>query len=159
MNWYEIAAVIVALLAFVLSIIALRIAAKTRRESKQLQATASELSKKQAEMLTREEEIKSKARLSLSIIKDMDVYRFRIENVSNADAKDVDIKFMVEDPNDNPVVQSDYEGKFPVPVLTPKGSITFVAKLNMDKPMVYNAVLTWTNPDGSKIEEKMAVSM
>ena len=127
---------------------------KVQNEANDLQRAVSELAKKQLEILLREDKGKNTARLSLDLFKDDRTYRFRVTNISDVDAKNVELKLLVKKPEDSPLIQSDYESKFPVPKLQPGCSITLIAAIHLGSPTAYNALLTWVNPDGSNVEEE-----
>lgn len=124
-----------------------------QREANDLQRATSELAKKQLEILLREEKGKNAARLSFDIFKDGKTYRFRITNISDVDAKNVDLRLLVK-PEDSPLVKNDYEAKFPVPKLQPGSSVTLIAAIHLGSPTAYNAVLSWVNPDGTEVSEE-----
>lgn len=150
---YEILSVLLGCIATIVSLIVWFGQRKIQKESNDLQRATSELAKKQLEILLREERGKNTARLSVDLFKDGKTYRFRITNISDVDAKDVDLNLLVK-PEDSPLVKNDYEAKFPVPKLQPGSSVTLIAAIHLGSPTAYNAVLSWVNPDGTKVSEE-----
>jgi hypothetical protein len=67
-------------------------------------------------------------------------YRFRVTNISDVEAKNVELKLLVEKPEDSPLIKSDYESKFPVPKLQPGCFVTLIAAIHFGSPTAYNAV-------------------
>ncbi|KAE8437126.1 hypothetical protein [Vreelandella piezotolerans] len=153
MSKYEILSVLLGCIATIVSLIVWFGQRKIQKESNDLQRATSELAKKQLEILLREERGKNTARLSVDLFKDGKTYRFRITNISDVDAKDVDLNLLVK-PEDSPLVKNDYEAKFPVPKLQPGSSVTLIAAIHLGSPTAYNAVLSWVNPDGTKVSEE-----
>ena len=153
MSKYEILSVLLGCIATIVSLVVWVGQRKIQKESNDLQRATSELAKKQLEILLREEKGKSAARLSFDIFKDGKTYRFRITNISDVDAKKVDLRLLVK-PEDSPLVKNDYEAKFPVPKLQPGSSITLIASIHFGSPTAYNAELSWVNPDGTEVSEE-----
>ena len=153
MSKYEILSVFLGCIATIISLIVWAGQRKMQREANDLQRATSELANKQLEILLREERGGNAARLSFDILKDGKTYRFRITNISDVDAKNVDLCLLVK-PEDSPIVKNDYEAKFPVPKLQPGSSVTLIAAIHLGSPTAYNAVLTWVNPDGSEVSEE-----
>lgn len=69
------------------------------------------------------------------------------------EARDAEIKILVERRKDNPIIESEYQSKFPAKKIMPGSSISLVAAIYLDSPTAFNATLSWTNPDGTKVEE------
>ena len=126
---------------------------RMQREANDLQRATSEPAKKQLEILLREEIGKNAARLSFDIFKYGKTYRFRITNISDVEAKNVDLRLLVK-PEDSPIVKNDYEAKFAVPRLQPGSSITLIAAIHLGSPTAYNAVISWVNPDCTEFSEE-----
>ncbi|WP_415844724.1 hypothetical protein ACMYUJ_17670 [Stutzerimonas zhaodongensis] len=154
MSKYEILSVVLGCLAMFVSLVVWFGQRKMQREANDLQRATSELSKKQLEILLREEKGLNTARVSFDIIKDGKSYRFRITNISDVDAKNVELELLLKDPDDSPLIASDYNDKFPVPRLQPGCSVTLIAAIHMGSPTAYNAILSWINPDGNEVAEE-----
>lgn len=153
MSKYEILSVLLGCIATIVSLVVWAGQRRMQREANDLQRATSELAKKQLEILLREEKGKNAARLSFDIFKDGKTYRFRITNISDVDAKNVDLRLLVK-PEDSPLVKNDYEAKFPLPKLQPGSSVTLIAAIHLGSPTAYNAVLSWVNPDGTEVSEE-----
>src|SRR5690606_15664884 len=124
MSQYELLATAIACFAVLVSLIAWNGQRKLQREANDLQRATSKLAEKQLELLLREERGKSVARLSLELFRDGKTYRFRLRNVGEAEARDAEIEMVVQRPEDNPIVPSEYAQKFPVKRLMPGSSVT-----------------------------------
>ena len=153
MSKYEILSVVLGCIATIVSLVVWIGQRKIQREANDLQRATSELAKKQLEILLREEKGKNAARLSFDIFRDGKTYRFGITNISDVAAKNVDLRLLVQ-PEDSPLVKSDYEAKFPIPILQPGGSVSLIAAIHFGSPTAYNAVLSWINPDGAEVSEE-----
>jgi hypothetical protein len=159
MTQYEILSVVLACIAVIVSLVVWIGQRKIQRESNDLQRATSELAKKQLEILLREEQGKNTARLSLALFRDEKTYRFRITNISDVDAMDVEMKLLVKKPEDSPIISSEYAEKFPAKKIPPGSSVTLIAALHLGSPTAYNALLKWANPDGSKAQEETYVAL
>jgi len=159
MSQYELLATVIACLAVLVSLITWNGQRKLQREANDLQRATAKLAEKQLELLLREERGKSVARLSLDLFRDGNTYRFRLTNVGEAEARDAEIKLVLQRPDDNPIIASEYAEKFPAKRLMPGSSVTLVAAIHLGSPSAYNAILSWTNPDGSRVEEEAYVAL
>lgn len=159
MTPYETLSVVLACIAVIVSIVVWAGQRKIQRESNDLQRATSELAKKQLEILLREEQGKNTARLSLDLLRDGKAYRFRITNISEVDAMDVEMEFLVKKSENSPVISSEFAEKFPAKKIPPGSSITWTAIFHFGMPTAYNALLKWTNPNGSKAQEETYVAL
>jgi hypothetical protein len=156
---YEIFSVVLACIAVIVSLVVWNGQRKMQREANNLQRATSELAKKQLEILLREEKGKNTARLSIDLFRDRETHRFRITNISDVEARDVEMELLLEKSGDSPVIPSEYDEKFPASKLPPGSSITLIAALHFGSPLAYNVLLKWTNPDGSRVEETTYVAL
>jgi hypothetical protein len=125
-----------------------------------MQHATAELAKKQLEILLREDKGKNTARLSLDLVReDKSSFFFRITNVSAIDARDVEFELILQDPDNSPIIHSEYTEKFPAKNLGPGCSVSLIAALTISSPSAYNAILKWTNPDGSRTQEETYVAL
>lgn len=159
MTPYEILSVVLACIAVIVSLVVWAGQREIQRESNDLQRATSELAKKQLEILLREEQGKNTARLSLDLFRDGKACRFRITNISEVDAMDVEMEFLVNKPENSPIISSEYAEKFPAKKMPPGSSIILTAVLHFGRPTAYNALLKWANPDGSKAQEETYVAL
>ncbi len=160
MTQYEILSILISCVAAIISLVVWSGQRKLSRESNELQRATSELAKKQLEILLREERGKNTARLALELVReDRSSFRFRVANVSEVDARDVELELLLKDPARSPIIDSEYAEKFPAKRIAPGGSISLIAALTLGSPTAYNALLKWTNPDGSRSEEETFVAL
>ena len=154
MTKFEIISVVLGCLALIVSLTVWFGQRRMQLEANNLQRATSELAKKHLEILLREEKGMNTARLSLDFFKDGKTYRFRVTNISDVDARDVELKLLLNKPEHSPLIASDYNSKFPVSRLQPGCSVTLIAAIHLGSPTAYNAIISWVNPDGNKIEEE-----
>ena len=155
----ETLSVVLACIAVIVSLVVWNGQRKIQREANDLQRATSELAKKQLEILLREEKGGNTARLSIDLFRDGKTHRFRITNISDVEARDVDMELLLKRPEDSPIAPSEYAKKFPASKLPPRSSITLIAGLHLGSPMAYIVLLKWTNLDGSKAEEETYVAL
>ena len=159
MTYYEILSIVLGCVAVTVSLLVWNGQRKMQREANDLQRAMSELAKKQLEILLREEKGNNTARLSLALSLDGKTHRFRIANVSDVDAKDVEMELLTQKKEDNPLIPSEYAEKFPIKLLAPGASASLIAAIHLGSPSAYNALLKWSNPDGSRVEEEIYVAL
>lgn len=159
MSPYETLSIVIACIAAIVSLLVWNGQRKLQREANDLQRATSELTKKQLEILLREERGKNTARVAIDLFRDGKSHRFRITNVSDVEAKDVEMELLLDNPEDSPLVQNEYDSKFPAAKLPPGNSITLIAALHFGSPLAYNVLLKWANPDGSRSEEETYVAL
>ncbi|PPD56761.1 MAG: hypothetical protein CTY10_02540 [Methylotenera sp.] len=132
---------------------------RLQRESNDLQRATAELARKQLEILLREDIGKSNARLLLEIIKENKSFYFILKNISDVEATDIELKPILQRPEDNPFIASEYQEKFPLKKLQPSGSIRLHAAIYLSSPSSFNISISWKNPDGRQIQEESFVSL
>ncbi|MGR5094605.1 hypothetical protein ACPV5O_04970 [Vibrio maritimus] len=159
MSEYEVLSVILSSLAGLISLIVWNGQRKLQRESLDMQKATADLAKKQLEILLREDKEKSTARLKLDLVKSGNGYKFVITNISNVDAKDISFDLLVDNPRHNPLVGSDVNSKLPAPKLSPGSELRLLAAIHLGSPTAYNALLTWTNPNGETVTDETYVSL
>lgn len=112
-----------------------------------LQKNQSKLAKLQSDNLVKQY---SKAICSVEIIQGMrNKYEFKISNVSQVDAKNVDIDFHEGSSQVSIIKNNKHKEKFPVEILSPMQSLSLYTTRDINSPNSYHVSLTWTNPDGS----------
>lgn len=151
-------AAFISALAIVVSLIVYFGQRRLQREANDLQRATSELAKKQLEILVREEKGKNRARLSLELVRDGRAFRFRIMNTSDVEAWDVEFEVPAT-ASSGPIILSEYTTKFPIKKLSAGAYVTLIAAIHLGSPTAYNAILKWTNPDGSRVEEETYVAL
>ena len=159
MTPYETLSIVLACIAVIVSLLVWNGQRRIQRESNDLQRATSELAKKQLEILLREEKGKNTARLSIELFREGKSHRFRITNISDVEAKEVQMELLLDEPEDSPLIASEYAEKMPAKKLSPGNSITLIAALHFGSPLAYNVLLKWTNPDGSRSEEETYVAL
>jgi uncharacterized membrane-anchored protein YhcB (DUF1043 family) len=150
MKPYEIASLLIAIVAVVISVVSLVRARKVQAKQLEFEAVTAALAKKQLELLEKEEQTQEQARVTAELVKvGRTDYRFVITNLGVAVASDVNFEI---DPKslDNPLVANECARKLPYPSLQPGQSFTLIAALSMGSTMSYNTQLKWKNPDGSQ---------
>jgi len=151
MSKFEVITIIIACISAFISLLAIAGQRRLQREANDMQRATSLLAQKQLEILEREDKEKVDARIKLDLVKEgKNNYRFRLTNISTQDARDVNLKLLVEKPGDDPIIRTEYQEKLPAKVLSPGSSVSLIAALHLGSPTAYNAVLTWVNPDGSE---------
>jgi len=114
--------------------------------------------KKQLALLLENEKASARqplAHMKLDLINHGSSYRFQVANVGEGVAREVSVSFIGYDPS----VAGDYSSKFPAPSIEPGSIISFLAAIYMDSPSSFSAVVSWTNPDGTRIDNSAYVAI
>jgi len=156
---FETLSIVIACIAAFISLVVWNGQRKIQRESLELQRATSDLAKKQLEILANEDQEKSSARLKLDLVKSGTSYMFHITNIGNVDASNVNFELLLDKPELSPLITSDLESKLPAPKLSPGSQISLIAATHMGSPSAYNALLKWTNPDGTNVEDTTYASI
>lgn len=157
---YELLSTVIALIAIVLSAYTLFWQRRLQKESNDLQRATSDLSKKQLEILVREDSARMKARIGMNLVKESRTsFRFVITNIGNVDARNVNVELLLDNPSTSPLIASECKQKLPAPKLAPGSSFTLIAALHLQSPLAYRARLTWMNPDGTADADDTYVSL
>ena len=163
MTYYEGITTVIALLAVVISAVALHragIANKTAREANDLARAQDELARLQ---LQQEQDLRRKTTLSLSLVKRQTISsngrpltseRFRLTNDGEVTASNAGFEILS---GDSPLVSQDYAAKLPA-TLAPKQSIEVLAAIYLDTSSRLDVVIFWTNPDGSLERQERMVT-
>lgn len=134
-------------LTLIISLVALWVSIRTNRQNYKLQVHQSELAKIQSEMLKNQF---SKASCLVEMIRgNGNKYEFKISNVSQVDATNVDIKFHLKEAQSTVRENKKYQDLFPVKILSPSQSVSIYSRRDHRSPKDYQVSLTWINPDGS----------
>lgn len=164
MTYAELITTAMALLALVISAVALRRAGRANciaQEANELAQAPANLAKLQLEQ---EEARRNKTSLSLSLAKYQSVgangrpqtsYRFRLTNDGETAAHEAGFQILSEG---SPLMEQDYRAKLPA-TLHPKQVVQVLAAVHMGTPSKLDAVLSWTNADGTQERHDRVVTM
>ena len=151
MNQYEALALIVSCISALIALIAIAGNRRLQKEANDLQRATSELAKKQLTILEKEDYTSSSARVKLDLIKEgQSSFKFYLTNISEHDARNVELSLILDNPPDDPIIKSEYDQKLPIPVLSPGSSVSLIAALHLGSPTAFNALVKWVNPNGQE---------
>jgi hypothetical protein len=159
LNKFEILTIVIACISAFISLLAIAGQRKLQREANDIQRATAALAKKQLEILESEEKIRNGASIKLDLIKSGNGYRFYLKNISNQNARNVNLKLVLGNERDDPIIKSEYKEKLPAPHLAPGSSISLIAALSMGSPTAYNAIVSWVNPDGTETSYETYTSL
>lgn len=125
---------------------------------RQQRATAL-LHEKQLEQLLANDPKPASAHVKLELFTAASGYRFRVTNLGPGEARNVSVRMNDEAAEHNPIMEQDYKAKFPALIMAPDSNIEFLANIYLDSPSAYNAIVSWTDPDGVKIDNTAYVTL
>ena len=155
MNYYEGITTAIAVVALIVSAVAMYragVANKLAKDANDLARSQDDLAKLH---LQAEYDKRNKTYLTLEMVEFRSMggtgrpttnYRVRLTNVGAGSATDAGFKIRGID---SPVDEGELAEKLPS-TLTPGQNVDVFAAINMDSPSKFDAVVYWTNPDGSK---------
>jgi hypothetical protein len=85
--------------------------------------------------------------------------KFVVTNWGYGPAHSVDFKIKKREGGSSPFLVGDYEEKLPIPELLPGERVTFMAALTFGTGTIFDAILTWTDADGSPQVREKRVSL
>jgi hypothetical protein len=146
---------IVALFVAVVSLLRTR---NYREQQLDLQRVIADLARKQLERLNREDEAAGMGCLEIELLPHGNAHQFVVTNVGDRVVREVDFQVEPHGGGSNALVKSDYERKFPVPLLQPNGYATALVALAMGSATAYTVTLRWIE-GGKPIEVETFVSL
>lgn len=133
---------------------------KLQHEANDMQRATSALAQKQLEILEREGQKNTQARVKLDLIKEgKSSYKFYLTNISDQDARNVNFRLVLGNLSDDPIIKSEYKDKLPANVISPGSSLSLIAALHLGSPTAYNAIVSWVNPDGTETSYETYTSL
>lgn len=158
MTNYEILALLVSLLAVVISAVSLIRLSRVQKQQVRLQEATAKLSERQLEVLEHEEKKKSRARLQAELVNEGGGnYVFCITNVGGTVAANVQLELV--DCLDSPLIEGDVKEKLPAPILNAGDRIRLIAAMDFGSPSAYRAKVSWTNPNGEPASEEFYLTL
>lgn len=151
-NW-GVLRVVLDVLAVVISVVALIRTYALQRKHTEL---AERQLKLEEERRAEERERSTRARISCAFISGArrGSYFLELTNDGPAPATNVVLRFE----GANPVVDSEMD-KFPIADLPAGHFVRLVAAPHMGMPSLFNAIVTWTDPDGTEREERFPLTI
>jgi hypothetical protein len=155
---YEFVSSSIALIASIISIVALVRTRKNTHRLIELEEVHARLSERQLQKMDEQDQQTLKANVTVSLERTGSQNRFVIENSGPATASKIHFA-LGQDNQQNPLVSGDYDKKSPYPALNRNESYFLLASIPMDvTQMVYDIDVRWLNEDGSQTKRKYAVS-
>ncbi|WP_352297704.1 hypothetical protein [Pseudoalteromonas sp. 20-MNA-CIBAN-0454] len=158
MTIYEFVSSSIALIASIISIVALVRTRKNTHRLIELEEVHARLSERQLQKMDEQEQQTLKANITVSLERTGSQNRFVVENSGPSTASKIYFS-LGQDNQHNPLVSGDYDKKSPYPALNQNESYFLLASIPMDvTQMVYDIDVRWLNEDGTQTKRKYAVS-
>lgn len=164
MSYTELITAATTLVALIISAVALRRAGRANeiaQEANELAQAPANLAKLQLEQ---EQARRNRTSVSLSLVKQQSIgangrpqtnYRFRLVNDGDTPAHDAAFEILT---SESPLMEQDYRSKLPA-TLRPKQAVEVLAAVHMGTPSRLDAVVSWTNVDGTEERHECVVTM
>ena len=148
MNEYQLLTLLVAIIAIIISAVSLIRTGRIQRQQIRLNILTEELSRKQLDMISKDEMASNKSRVVVDFQPYGSTHQFIMTNTSSVMARNVTYNFI--DCPDNPVID---KPTAPLPILQPGQTIKYLAARDFQSPPTYTVEVLWTDPDGSEQKE------
>jgi hypothetical protein len=159
MDYADIITALIALVAVVVSLIALIRTRKFNERQITLQEETARLSSLQRQILERGEEERAKSDVGIYLYSAGTGYRFGIVNSGNVPVRNVDVRIEPKDGKSNPLVLSECERKLPVDEMGPGEEISLIAAISSDTGTLFTARLEWDAENGETHKKKALLSL
>ena len=171
MSLYEVLTLLIALLGALIAAVSLIRTRRVEERQERLRVKQEELTELQIQLLRREVEDQKRrdqghippparpADVRVTLEGSAGHERFVVTNWGYGPARDVDFKLKSREGRSSPLVKGDYEEKQPIRELLPGDRVTFLAAITFGTGSTFDAVLKWTNPDGTEQTREMQVSL
>ncbi|TBV74797.1 hypothetical protein [Pseudoxanthomonas winnipegensis] len=164
MSYTELITTAIAFVALIVSAVALRRAGRANtiaQEANELAQAPANLAKMQ---LQQEQDRRNKAVLALDIVKVQNQnrfshpvapsYKFNLRNDGAVSATACQFEILTAD---SPLVSQDYAAKLPA-TLAPGQTLSVLAAVHLGTPSKLDAVVSWTNPDGTQERQERVLT-
>lgn len=125
----------------------------------ELQRSISNLARKHLDNLISQGSRKGHSYLDIQLEPHDVGYQFLITNVGNSPTQDIELEVEPRGGGDNPLVQSDYKSKFPVPILQPGQAIGVLASINRSSATAFMVKLRWKDLSDEPVEIETFLSI
>lgn len=162
MTYYEWITTAIAVVALIISAVAMRRAGVANKLAKD----ANDLARAQDTLaqlhLQQEQDRRKKAVLSLEMVKVLNrldhplepSYKFNLRNDGAVPAANCQFEILTAD---SPLVTQDYADKLPA-ALAPGQTLSVIAAVHLGTPSRLDAVVSWTNPDGTQERQERVLT-
>ena len=159
MTDFEAFSIICACFALIVSLVTLSAQRKLQREANELQRVTAELSRKQLDLIQRQEQnaAETEVRVCLSAIGAH--YSVLIENIGTATASSVNLECLGSESQRLHLQDMEVKDKLPIEKLRPGESLSLNARVYMESPRVYEVALSWQIASGQSRRELFRLSL
>ncbi|RZO86378.1 MAG: hypothetical protein EVA65_05490 [Oceanococcus sp.] len=159
MSKYETLTLCIALLASVIAAASLWRTSRTTKEQLSLQRIMADLARKQLEQIQKKELAQSAPKITFRLEgSERSAHRFVVENVGEGQAENVSFELIPQGGLESPLIERDYNQKFPIPVLGPGCAAGALAAFSLGSATSFRVILRWSE-DGAQREQETYVSL
>lgn len=154
MEIYQTLTLVISLLAISVSVVSMIRTRKISEKQIALEKVAAKLSKKQLELINKEEVAKTKALVDMELHSEIDKHRLYFVNNGYANASEVDFELKGEH---FPFIDDEYQRKFPLKTLRPGKDASLYLIDEFGRPDHYEIEYWWEDPDGTERKESQTI--
>lgn len=150
MSLYELLTIVLSSFAILISAFSLIQNHRMTKRQAILEKKQIELTEKQLRLVEKEESKKEKAIIKLAIIKHTKNYKLQIRNDGFAPAYNLNLQIISREGKGSPLIQSDYNSKFPLKKLDPGDIVDLFWATDTSTGSDFDAICKWKNQDGKE---------
>ena len=158
MTLYEIITVAFSFLAIMASFSALIQNHMLSRRQSYLELKQTQLVNEQLRLIQQEQSEKEIARIKVAVIGSHSSYKLLVKNVGFAPAFNVTLKILSREGKSSPLIQSDYESKFPLKKLDPGDSVELFWPIDSSTGTEFDSICKWNNKNGKEEIKETLIS-
>jgi hypothetical protein len=129
-----------------------------KREALQ-RAYAETLAKQERELFEKREKMKRGA-VSVKIVHiENNNYQFQIINSGGVDVTNVEMKLLLGESADDPIIPSEYDTKLPIVKLARGNMVSIDAVQYAGCPTKYTILLKWVEPKGARVRDEVCIDL
>ena len=143
---------LISIIALIVAVVSLMRNRSFNERYLELQRVVSDLARKQLEILNRDESQEGHTYLDIQIVPKGNAHEFLVSNFGEYPAKDIEFAVRPQGSGESPIIQRDYDEKFPIPILQPGNSVGAMAAFHFGSPRAFMVTLRWKDDSDTPIE-------
>lgn len=145
LSFYEALSIFVALLAVIVAFVSLYRTYRVAARQLELQEAQAAFTKFQHEVLEKEQAIKQRADIRISVVERERGHRLVISNVGGAPARDIIFEVVLPDGTESFLIQSEMDDLLPITQLLPNQDVSMIVAPTVGSARNFLAKITWLN--------------
>lgn len=159
LSFYEGLSLLIALLAAVIAFVSLYRTHRVAARQLELQEAQTAFTKFQHEVLAKEQAVKQRADIRISVVERGRGHRLVISNVGSAPARDIVFEVVLPDGAESILIESEMDSLLPITQLLPNQEVTMVVAPTMGSARHFLAKISWLNEKGEFERQNLEITL